>query len=158
MATKMVEPKEKEKKKGGKKKLLLVALVIVLAGAVGGYFFLFSAKKTPNHKAPKLIVVGPNFNIPQLTTNLADGHIVQVSMTLELAAGDTTQEVIADEAKLEDTAILVFGSMTYSQLLPTSGRTAAEMTLASQFNQVLATGNPPHDSIVNVYFTSFIVQ
>lgn len=79
-------------------------------------------------------------------------------MVLQLASGDTTAEVAHDLDELNNAAILTFGQMSYGQLLPTAGRVAAASALEGAFNHVLASGAPPHDEVVGIEFTSFIVQ
>lgn len=145
-------------KKGKKRLLLILIIVLVLAGGGGGaYEFLLAPHPAAKrHHGPP--PPGPTYTFPQLTTNLDDGHIVQLSMVLQLASGDTTTEVSHDLAELNNAAILTFGQMSYEQLLPTAGREAAASALEGAFNQVLARGASPHDEVVGIEFTSFIVQ
>jgi flagellar FliL protein len=152
-------PAEGGKRKGKGKLLLLVLLILVLLGGGGAAAYVFVLKghvrSTVHHGPPP---PGPTFTLPQLTTNLDDGHIVQVTMVLELASGDTTAEVSHDLNALNNAAILTFGQVGYSSLLPTQGRVQAASELESAFNQVLGAGPAPHDRVVGIEFTSFIVQ
>lgn|GEM_PF-3162212 len=144
--------------KRSKGKLLVVlVLVVLLAGGAAAYVLLLRPKPTQraHRSAPP---PGPTYTMPQLTTNLDDGHIVQLTMVLQLAPGDTTTEVSHDLIKLENAAILTFGQLGYSNLLPTTGREQAASSLAAAFNQVLAQGPAPHDKVVDIEFSSFIVQ
>ena len=145
--------KEKGKKKG-KKLLLLLLLALLLTGGGGGYLLLSSAKR-PASKVPPPPVT---YSMPQLTTNLDDGHLIQVSMILILQPGDSTAVLRGDLDKLENAAILAFGSMSFGQLSPSVGRLGAQQTLASTFNTVLHRGRKPWDTVTGVEFTSFILQ
>ncbi|WP_298210254.1 flagellar basal body-associated FliL family protein [Ferrimicrobium sp.] len=161
MATKMAPaeatPEEQPKKKGKKKLILVLLLVVVLA--VAGYFLVLK-KPAKTAKGAKTVVTLPSvsYTMPVITTNLDDGHIVQAQMLLELAPGDTKTEVVKDLPQLNNAAILSFGGMGYSELLPTSGRTQAAVALTNAFNAVLHTGPKPWDTVQSILFASFIVQ
>jgi flagellar FliL protein len=163
MATKMAPaeaPLENPPKKKGKKKLILLLLVIVVIAGGGGAYFLLGKKPAKPVKGSKAKVVLPSisYTMPAITTNLDDGHIVQAQMILELAPGDSKSEVVKDLPQLNNAAILTFGGMSYSQLLPTVGRTQAAVTLANAFNTVLHAGARPWDTVQSILFSSFIVQ
>jgi len=158
MAAKTAEvaPATEAPKKKGKKKLLIIVLVLVLVAAGAAGYLLVGGRAVG--KGAKVVPTPVSYALPQLTTNLDDGHIVQAQLRLELAPGDATSLVVKDLAKLENQEILTFGSMTYSELLPTAGRQQAAAMLASAFNRVLGAGPPPHDRVVAILFESFIVQ
>jgi flagellar FliL protein len=96
--------------------------------------------------------------MPSITTNLDDAHIVQVQMILELAPGSSKAAVAHDLPQLNNAAILGFGGMSYSQLLPTSGRTQAAVAIAKDFNAVLHQGPKPYSTVQSILFSQFIVQ
>ena len=150
------KPVEPTKKKG-KKKFLLIGLVLVVAIAAGAYFFVLKkpAKATKAVKTPAAPI---SYTMPSITTNLNDSHIVQVQMILELAPGSSKATVAHDLPQLNNAAILGFGSMSYSQLLPTSGRTQAAVAIAKDFNAVLHKGSKPYSTVQNILFSQFIVQ
>ncbi|MGC9155798.1 MAG: flagellar basal body-associated FliL family protein [Ferrimicrobium sp.] len=162
MATRMAPveatPEEQPRKKS-KKKLLLIIIVVMVLAAVAAYFLVLK-KPTKATKGAKTAVTLPSisYTMPVITTNLDDGHIVQAQMLLELAPGDTKAEVVKDLPQLNNAAILSFGGMGYSELLPTSGRTQAAVTLTNAFNAVLHTGPKPWDTVQSILFASFIVQ
>jgi flagellar FliL protein len=157
MATKVAEAAletEAPKRKGKKKLVIVVVVLLAVAGATG---YLVLGRRSPAARTRAVPTPVP-YALPQLTTNLDDGHIIQAQLLLELAPGDTTTTVAKDLARLENEEILTFGSMTYSQLLPTSGRRQAAEMLAAAFNRVLGVGPPPHARVVSILFESFIVQ
>ena len=143
-------------KKGEKKLLLAILLVVLLGGGAGVYMFVL--KKPTKPPTAKVALHSVSYTMPTITTNLDDGHIVQAQMILELAPGDTKTEVTKDIPQLNNAAILTFGGMSYSQLLPTAGRTQAAATLQAAFNTVLHTGKKPWDTVDSILFSSFIVQ
>ncbi len=143
-------------KKGKKKLILIVLLVLFIGGGAGVYMFVL--KKPAKPSTAKVVLHSVAYSMPMITTNLNDGHIVQAQMILELAPGDTKTEVTKDMAQLNNAAILAFGGMSYSQLLPTAGRTQAASTLQAAFNNVLHAGKKPWDTVDSILFSSFIVQ
>lgn len=159
MATRTVAPdaiEEKPKKKGKKMVMIIVPVVVILA--VAAYFLILKKPTRPIKGTKAAALVSISYTMPTITTNLDDGHIVQAQMILELAPGDNKAEVTKDLPELNNAAILTFGGMGYSQLLPTAGRTQAAVALTNAFNTVLHTGPKPWDSVQSILFASFIVQ
>lgn len=162
MATKMAPAEatatEEPKKKGKRKLLLIIVLVVILAAAAA--YFLLLKKPAKALKSAKTAANLPtiSYTMPVITTNLDDGHIVQAQMLLELAPGDTKAELVKDLPELNNAAILTFGGMGYSGLLPTAGRTQAAVKLEDAFNSVLHAGAKPWDTVQSILFESFIVQ
>ncbi|WP_276941526.1 flagellar basal body-associated FliL family protein [Ferrimicrobium acidiphilum] len=162
MATRMAPAEatttEEPKKKGKKKLLLIIVLVVLLAAAAAYFLLLKKPAKTIKGAKTAAELTSVSYAMPAITTNLDDGHIVQAQMLLELAPGDTKAEVIKDLPQLNNAAILTFGGMGYSELLPTAGRTQAAVSLTNAFNAVLHTGAKPWDTVQSILFESFIVQ
>ncbi len=162
MATRMAPAEAtttEEPKKKGKKKLLLIIVLVVIVAAAAAYFLLLKKPvKTIKGAKTAAELTSVSYAMPVITTNLDDGHIVQAQMLLELAPGDTKAEVIKDLPQLNNAAILTFGGMGYSGLLPTAGRTQAAEKLTNAFNVVLHTGVKPWDTVQSILFESFIVQ
>jgi flagellar FliL protein len=147
-----------EPKKKGKAKFLIIGLVVVIAAAAAYLFVLKKPAASVKSAKTAAELASVSYTMPTITTNLNDGHIVQAQMILELAPGDTKAEVAKELPELNNAAILTFGSMTYSQLLPTTGRTQAAATLANAFNTVLHAGHKPFATVESILFASFIVQ
>ncbi|MCL4314000.1 MAG: flagellar basal body-associated FliL family protein [Actinobacteria bacterium] len=142
-------------KKSKKKILILVGLVVVLLAAAAvllGPKLLHKSK--PN---PADVPLGKIFSLPQVTTNLADGDLVQVTVALQLTKAADITKVEADEPRFSNAIISVFGSMRFSQLLNSAGKTQAQAAILSDVQEILG-DNGGLPQVVAVYFTTFTMQ
>ena len=145
-------------KKGGKKKLILIILLVVIAAAAGGIgasVLLGGSKPAKTAFVPPK--VGPIYDFGQITTNLADGHLIQVSMSFQLGVTDLTADVAPLSKSLTSIAINDLSAWTYTQLLSVSAKQELAKELIKDFNKVIkvATGK---NEITGIYYTNFIMQ
>lgn len=158
-ATKKVEESSaKEKKKGSKKKLILIILLVVLAAGGGGFGALTFLGSSKPHKAafvpPK---VGPIYGFGTITTNLSDGHLIQLGMSLQLGVKDLTTAITPLNKDMTDVVITDLSGWTYAQLLSPIAKLTLKKQLILDLNKIVkvATGK---NEITDIYFTSFIMQ
>lgn len=159
MAKKAKGEKANEGKKGGKGKLIIIVLVLLLGGGGGGYFFLFSGSQSKAAAAAAAAKVPPPmYNYPStLTTNLSDGHLLQVGMTFQLTKASIPSDISAVLPQVTDAAIQTFGAYTYSQLLAPAGRVQAKQALILALNALLKQ-KPGKPQVTEIFFTSFLMQ
>ena len=144
-----------KKKKGGKKKLLFIALPLILVIAGAAYFLLFSSGSS---KASATVVTPlPTYNFATLTTNLSDGHVLQVGMTFQLTRTSTPAEVTADLPQVTDIVIQTFAGYTYPYLLNPQARDVAKQVLLNAVNAELAR-TPKKPKVNAIFFTTFLMQ
>ena len=147
---------------------MAVAAVLLVVIAAGAYKEL---ARTPRSTTP---VPGSMVNLPETTVNLADGHLLQVSVALQLVQGEELSNQKIDV--LENNEIDVLSSFRYSTLLGTAGKTDAETALLRHFNLAIAkepgsggTSLPTNTKsgsysathlryVLAVYFTYFVMQ
>jgi len=151
-----------KKSKPGKKKLIPIALVLLVAIGAVAYKELVH---TPKSKTP---VPGAIVNLPETTLNLPNGHLLQVSVALQLTQG--VHLTGGEMDVLENDEIDTLSSFHYSELLTTGGKTAARMSLLRSFNSVVAGASRPAGGVgtvsattsstyvLDVYFTYFVMQ
>lgn len=137
-----------------RRKLLAVVAVVLVAGAGAGVKLTAKPKGGHTHAAT---ATGPIVSMDPITVNLADGHLLQVGIALQLVAGANADKVQAEDAKALDSAIAVFGTWTYPALLVPGGRDKAQADLARRVEAQMATpaGQP---QVAGVYFTDFVMQ
>jgi len=140
-------------KKGKKLRLLAVAVVVLGAGG-----FVAKGKFLKPHYRPGQ--VAPNGQVDtldQLTVNLADGHLVQATIALQLTTVANAKAIAADQPRFEDAAISVLGAQTYAGLIASGGRDAVKATLLQRFQQITGPvdGSP---QVSAVYYTGFVIQ
>jgi flagellar basal body-associated protein FliL len=140
----------------GKRKLVVAALLALVVVAAAG-FAMKGKLASPHYRPGTLAPDGSVYGLPQLTTNLSDGHLVQIGLSLQLSSVANPKAVAADEAHLVDVSLDVLGHETSTALLAPGGKTQLKAALLGAYRSVLG----PKDGVpqVNgVYFTSFLVQ
>lgn len=145
-------PKAEKKKR--KLPIKLIALVLVVL--VAGYVVKGKVMKPhygPGHPAP----AGEVLSLGTVTTNLSDGHLAQVSISLQLSKPANEKTVTKDEPELTATVVSELGQQTYPGLLDPVGRAALRQALLRSFQQELGTAEGAQ-SVTAVYFTGFVLQ
>lgn len=152
---------------GGSSKLKTIgmAVALVAVGAVVGPKFLGggSSAAAPAAEATTTTVpAGPMVVLDEVTLNLADGHLLQVGLALELdpthEAGGGHGEATAEDdptkgyAKAIDATIDLLGDHTMADLSAAGGREQAKEALLQRLEELY-----PHE-VAGVYFHRFVMQ
>lgn len=142
--------------KKSRKKLIVIVVVLLVVVAGGVYESGMLGKQKP--KAAAVVVTpGPVVSLPQLTTNLSDGHLVQLSLAAQLAPGQKSTAVKASVPRIENLMLSIYSRYSYSQLLDDAGRTRAADEVLQGMRKIL--GATKANPIVSaVYYTSFVMQ
>jgi flagellar FliL protein len=142
--------------KKSKKKLIIIILAVVLLG--GGYEAKSILLK-PHFKPGQHVPAGQIVPLAsQLTVNLSDGHLVQVSIALQLTSVALPATITTDMPRFEDAIITDFGSQTYKGLLAPTGRTEIKSQILKDCQKITGTVDGAAPQITAVYFTSFVIQ
>src|SRR5580698_1774677 len=75
-----------EKKKGKLKLILIVVLGVALLGGAAYMMVLKPMLFPPHYKPGQPVPAGKIISLPQNTINLSDGHLLQVTVALQLTA------------------------------------------------------------------------
>jgi flagellar basal body-associated protein FliL len=150
------EPDE-DTKKGGLKKILIVVLGVVVLGAAAYMLVLKPMLFPPHYKPGQVVPNGKIVSLPSDTINLSDGHLLQVTVALQLTVAADSGGISDDTPKFLNAELNIFGALTYPDLLAPSGRTAAQSALLQAF-QTIAGLNEGGQQISAIYFTSFVAQ
>jgi flagellar basal body-associated protein FliL len=148
------EGEDGEKKKGGKLKLIII-LVLVIAAA-GGYYEFGQSKPVvykPGQMAPNAGVD----SLPQLTTSLSDGNLVQVTVAMQLSTVASVTIMTTDLPQIEDAEISIFGSETEASLLAPGGKAALKAQLLAAFRTIVG----PVDKVPqinSILLTGFVLS
>jgi flagellar basal body-associated protein FliL len=143
-----------EEKPKSKKKLFIIVGVVVLLALVG---FVAKGKLLKPHYPPGKVPPGQVYSLGSVTTSLADGHLIQTTIQLQLTVVANPKAVGLKQPQLLNAAIQTLGEQTYAGLLPPGGRTALKAALLKDFQGVLGTsGGAPE--VDKVYLTSFVLQ
>jgi flagellar basal body-associated protein FliL len=151
------EEPEEEKKKG---KLKLVLIGVLGAALLGGAAYMMVLKPMlfpPHYKPGQPVPPGKIVTLPQNTINLSDGHLLQVTVALQLTAPAQSSSISEDNPKFLNAELDVFGALTYPDLLDPSGRAAAQAALLKAVQQIAGTSEGA-EQVSAIYFTNFIAQ
>lgn len=151
------------KGKRGTARAIGLAVGFAVLGAVVGPKLLGGGGAAPAGAAEDTTTTteaGPVVVLDAITLNLADGHLLQVGLALELAAdaADGGHGDAADDdptkgyAKALDAAIDVLGDQSMASLSAPGGRDGAKATLAATLGELY------EGSVVGVYFHEFVMQ
>ncbi|MTH52751.1 flagellar basal body-associated protein FliL [Bacillus mangrovi] len=139
------------------KKLLSIMFIIITSITLIGVAALalmtnFFEKETTG--APTIDeIVESSVEVPELTTNLAGGNIVRISLKLETDSKKAKEELEKREFQVKDVVISELSSMKAEQLAGKDGKEALKKTIMGSINRLMQEGK-----VEKVYTTSFILQ
>ena len=147
-------PAEEPPKKSKKKLVIIVAVLVLLIGGYEAKAILLAPHYTAGQKVPD----GKILPLDQLTVNLADGHLVQASISLQLTAVTTPGAMSEYLPRFDDAAIAVLGTMDYHGLLAPGGREAVKAAILKDCQKIAGTVDGAAQQISAVYYTGFVIQ
>jgi len=142
---------------GGKKKKpvkpILLAVLVLLVG------YVVKGKVVKPHYGPHdPVPAGAIYDLPtSVTTNLPDGHLAQIAMSLQLTKVGSTKIVTKDTSEIMNTAVQIIGSQSYAMLLSVHGRVLVKQQILKAIQQELGMTEGAQQ-VSAIYFTSFVVQ
>ena len=160
-----------ESKKGISKLLIAVIIGVVLffMGMMGaGFYILWSRIPTPQvqmnpedqmlpeEEEQKQPDIGPLYSIGTMIVNLADKggkRYLRVNMELELSHPEVAEEIEKRLPLVRDRVLIVLSSKTYEEISTAVGKDELRTKLITDLGKLFVP-----DSIVNVFFTEFVVQ
>ena len=146
------EPEAPVKPKHGKRTLLLVLLPVLLVGAFG---YKTMTKKPPpvsDKGGPTTTVAGPILEETSLTVNLRDGHYLEFTAALQVAAGKKYTVLAANQPIVLDILNSQAEDTTEAQLLLPGGVAALKASIIRALDQDWP------GLVVNVFFEQFVMQ
>ncbi|KZZ82843.1 MULTISPECIES: flagellar basal body-associated protein FliL [Bacillaceae] len=139
------------------KKLLSIMFIIITSITLIGVAALavmtnFFEKDTSG--APTIDeIVEASVEVPELTTNLASGNIVRISLKLETDSKKAKEELEKREFQVKDVIISELSNMNAKQLAGKNGKESLKKTIMGSINNLMQEGK-----VEKVYTTSFILQ
>lgn len=111
------------------------------------------------HPAPNgtIIELSTSGGSASITTNLSDGHLAQLSISLQMSSVASSKTEVKNEDALMGDTIAIIGTKNYNQLLAPSGRAQLRSQLLGAYQQVLGQTEGAQQ-VTGVYFTSFVLQ
>jgi flagellar FliL protein len=164
MAKKKGEPKAADEQGSSKLKVIGMAAVFVAIGAVAGPKVMggSTAEAASGSTTTTTVAPGPIVVLDKVTLNLADGHLLQVGLALELgpdagSGGSHGGEAAEDDptkgyAKALDATIELMGGESMASLSEPGGRERAKQALEEELHELY------HGEVVGVFFHQFVMQ
>lgn len=140
-----------EKKKKPIKPILGVVLLLVVGYVVKGK--VMKPHYGPGQKVP----AGKVVSLGSITTNLSDGHLAQVTVSIQLTAPANSKLVTKDQPEMVSQVVTDLGEQTYTGLIAPKGRAALRTGLLHSFQQMLGPSEGAQQ-VSAVYFTGFVLQ
>jgi flagellar FliL protein len=141
--------------KGNKaiKTMIIVLAVIALAGtaALVAVMKMGHAEKQGAPSADEL--AERSIDIPEMTTNLADGRYIKISFKIETDSDQGKEEAEKRDFQMKDVIIEQLSQMKAADFKGKEGMAALKEQLKQQINALMQEGK-----VENVYITSFILQ
>ena len=142
----------KNKKKKPVKPIALAVLVLLVGYVAKGKIM------KPHYGPHDPVPAGAIYDFPEsVTTNLPDGSLAQIAISLQLTKVGSVKTVTKDNSELMGTAVRIIGADSYQRLLSTAGRVALQKALLSAYQQELGQSEGAQQ-VSAVYFTSYVVQ
>jgi flagellar FliL protein len=141
-------------KQRSRTKLVLIVVALLLVAFVAKKE-LFKPHYGPGHPAPP----GASMSLDgsTITTNLSDGHLVQIGVALQLTKAASPKKVGTEQARLTSDTIAILGNASYSSLLTAEGKIALSRDLLGKYQQDLGLSEGGQQ-VSAVYFTSLVLQ
>jgi flagellar basal body-associated protein FliL len=150
---------KKAESKEDKGRLPILPIVIVLVvGLVGGAFagkILLGGKGDKKPEKPK---VGHTLDLGEFLVNLDDEHYLKAGVALGLKEGIPAEKLKKDNAPLRDAVLMAFASTNRSELNSYEGKEKIKEHIRKRVNEVLQQKTREKESVLEVYFTSFVTQ
>ncbi|MFC0296234.1 flagellar basal body-associated protein FliL [Geobacillus jurassicus] len=141
--------------KGNKaiKTMIIVLAVIALAGtaALVAVLKMGNAEKQGAPSADEL--AASSLDIPEMTTNLADGRYIKISFKIQTDSDKAREEAEKRDFQIKDAIIEQLSEMKAADFKGKEGLTALKERLKREINALMQEGR-----VENVYITSFILQ
>lgn len=135
------------------KTMVIILVIIALIGTVA-LIAVMKLTEEKDHSAPSADeIVASSIDIPEITTNLADGRYVKVSFKIQANSEEGKEEAAKRDFQIKNIIIEELSEMKAENFKGKKGMTDLEERLKQQINQIMQEGK-----VEQVYITSFILQ
>jgi flagellar FliL protein len=152
-------------KKKSKLPIIIAALVLLGGGGGGAAWYFMGGHKAGGHgaEAKKEEPEKPPVftRLEQFTVNLqkSDGedHYLQVEVDLQIAEDKVNEHIKLRMPQIRNAMLLTLSSKTADELSSVEGKQKLAADIAGQINKIIG-AKEPKEGVVNVYFSSFVIQ
>jgi len=135
-------------------KIMLVILVSITLISVVALVIVLKFTGNQEKKAPTADeIVASSVDVPEITTNLADGSFIKISFKIQMNNEDGKTEAEKRDFQIKDIIIEQLSTMKPVDFNGEQGKTNLKNRLKEKINQIMQDGK-----VEQVYITSFILQ
>lgn len=135
------------------KTMLIILVVIALIGAIALIAVLKLTGEKDQSTPSADEIVESSIDIPEITTNLADGRYVKISFKIQTNSKEGKEEAEKRDFQIKNIIIEELSEMKAESFKGKKGMTSFEERLKQQINQIMQNGK-----VEQVYITSFVLQ
>ncbi len=158
----MAGKKEKKPKEGGGdgkgKSPMLMMVIALIAGVAGGVFAgknLMGSKAPPEPKPPQ---VGKPLELGEFILNLGEENYLKVGVALGMKDTVPADKLKEEVPALRDAVIMAFAGCKRAELNTLEGKHKVREAIRERVNELLEHKTHEKESVLEVYFTTFIIQ
>jgi len=138
-------------------KLLTVMLIILVSITLIGvvlFVVITQMNKQSSTLEPSIDdILESSVDIPELTTNLADGQFIRIELKIQTDSKKAAEELTKRDFQTKNIIIEELAEMTEENLKGKEGIVLLESTIKARLNELMQEGE-----VQQVYITSYIIQ
>ncbi|MGE7020364.1 flagellar basal body-associated protein FliL [Solibacillus cecembensis] len=132
--------------------MLIILVTITLVGVIA-VVLVTQLNKGPESSEPTIDEIAVTLvDIPELTTNLADGSFVRMQLKIQTTSEKSAEELLKRDFQVNNILIQELSEMDVEALEGKQGKVTFQNTIKSQINELMLEGE-----VQQVYFTSYII-
>ncbi|MBX6394175.1 MAG: flagellar basal body-associated FliL family protein [Alicyclobacillaceae bacterium] len=128
----------------------MAVLAIALAAAT---WYIFGARATSSGPPSAAELAKARYDLPQMTTNLAGGSVIQLTVSLQGDSAKTREELELRKVQVQDAVNDILHNWKREDLEKPQGQEKLKADILKRVNEILRDGR-----VVQVYLPSIIVQ
>lgn len=133
--------------------MLIILVSITLIGVVL-FVVITQMNKQSSTLEPSIDdILESSVDIPELTTNLADGQFIRIELKIQTDSKKAAEELTKRDFQTKNIIIEELAEMTEENLKGKEGIVLLESTIKARLNELMQEGE-----VQQVYITSYIIQ
>lgn len=133
--------------------MLIILVSITLIGVIVVVLLTQLNKEPAQTEQTIEEIVLSSVDVPEITTNLADGRFVRIQFKIQTTSEEAAAELLQREFQTKNILIQELSEMNEDNLKGKEGKIAFQNTIKAQLNELMQTGE-----VKQVYITSYIIQ
>lgn len=132
--------------------MLIILVTITLIGVI--VLVLLTQLNKDGSSGPTIDeIVESSVDIPEITTNLADGSFVRITLKIQASDKKAGEELLKRDFQVKNIVIQELSEMEAEALEGKQGKVTFQNTIKSQVNELMQ-----HGEVAQVYITSYVLQ